>query len=72
MTGGDWLVTDGLLRAREVAQLLKVSVRTVWRLVRRRELRRVKISSRVVRFSRREVDRLLARKERYAPAGPAA
>jgi excisionase family DNA binding protein len=48
-----------MLTAREVASSLRITLRTVWRMVERGQLHPARISSRFTRFRADEVDRLL-------------
>ena len=52
--------TDRLLNIHAVARYLGVSIRTVYRLVRRGELRAFKVGA-VWRFSQQDLDAMLAR-----------
>ncbi len=54
------MYTDRLLNIYEVARFLGVSIRTVYRLVRRGELRAFKVGS-VWRFKQDDVDEMLER-----------
>ena len=54
------MFTDRLLNIYEVARYLGVSVRTVYRLVRRGELRAFKVGA-VWRFKQEDIDEMLGR-----------
>lgn len=47
---------------REVAEQLGISTRTVWVLIQRGELKRVKVTSRVARVTERELERFIRAK----------
>jgi excisionase family DNA binding protein len=51
---------DELLTAQEVAKTLKVSVRTVWDLEKRGLMRAVRITTKIVRFKRSQIDAMMA------------
>jgi excisionase family DNA binding protein len=54
-------IDEGLLTPRDVAGLLKVSLRTLARLHKARAIRAIKIG-RLVRYRRADVERTLARR----------
>lgn len=47
-----------LLMGKDVAEILQVNIRTVWRFVERGRLRKIRLSSGVVRFRMEDVLRL--------------
>jgi excisionase family DNA binding protein len=51
---------DGLLTAQEVAAMLRISVRTVWRMLRRQEMPQpIRYNRKLVRWRRAEVERFV-------------
>lgn len=53
---------EGLLAVSEVCQLLGVTEYVVWQLCSRGQLTRVKLSHRIVRFRRQDVEDLVQRR----------
>ena len=63
MRGDPRLVSAQLLTARQVADLLQIHARSVWRLVATGQLKAVRLGSKMVRFRLTDIEEFIAKAE---------